>query len=362
MYTPFGGDSGPQNLQHPQPQHINNPNQFQQPMQQQQNAYQPGFTGATQQTFQQAPGYQQPQGFQQPAQGFQQQGYQQQYQKQQQQQQQGYQNQQGYQQGYQQPNQQSGAGFGLFNDQAASFATQFAKSQFEQSNSYIAQNFGSFIPGTGELKFYFQVSNGYVLKKLSFILMPFLNKDWNRITMQEATGEGSTQLASPVYDPNAPDLYIPLMSFVTYILLWSVFQGLKGEFHPELFGILASQTVAFSVLDIAIFKIGLYLLGCSTQSSIWDLVSFSGYKYVTVIVLLVLQHLVGLWSIAYTVCFLVLVGLLSVFLMRSLKFLVLPSHNAASGITDKQRKHRVQFLFFYSTVVQLLIIFVMSRS
>lgn len=316
MYTPYSGEIPAQNLQHPQPQHLNQ--QFQQNQQQP-----PAQQGYQQPPFQNA----------------------------------GYQN-----QGQSQPQPQQGAGFGIFNDQAALFASQFAKSQFEQSNSYLQQNFGSFIPGTGDLKFYFQVSNSYVLKKLTMVLMPFVNKDWNRKTMAEVSGDGSTQYAPPVYDVNAPDLYIPLMSFVTYILLWLVFQGLKGEFHPELFGILASQTVAFLVLDIAIFKIGLYLLGCLTQLSIWDLVLFSGYKYITVIVLLVLQHLVGLWSVIYLICFVVLVGLLAVFLMRLLKFLVLPSRNAASGITDKQRKRRVQFLFVYLTVVQLLVIFVMSRS
>lgn len=61
---------------------------------------------------------------------------------------------------------------------------------------------------------------------------------------------------------------------------------------------------------------------------------------------------------------LVLVGSLSLFLMRSLKFLVLPigaGDVSANTISNGQRRLRVQFLFLYSVVVQFLIVIFMSR-
>jgi hypothetical protein len=252
----------------------------------------------------------------------------------------------------------------FINDQAANIASQFAKSQFQTSNQYLQQNFGQFLNGSNDIKYYFKVSNSYVFRKIGLILFPYLNKNWNRVLAND-NGDGSpaNMFAPPVYDVNSPDLYIPIMSFITYILLWASFQGLNGEFHPQLFGYLASQTIAFAILDIAIFKVGLYLLNCSTQSSIWDLVGFSGYKYVSIIVLLCWKHIIGTGYLTYYPVVIFLILNLSIFLMRSLKYLVLPSSNstASNSVTSKQRKIRIQFLFVYSVIVQGLIILYMSR-
>ena len=149
----------------------------------------------------------------------------------------------------------------FLNDPAAALASQFARSGFEQSNQYLQENFGSL---QGDIKYYFQVSNSYVFKKIILILMPYNHKDWNRVSTKET---GTNQFLPPNLDINAPDLYLPLMSFVTYILLWAAFQGINGDFHPQLFGYLASQTIAFSVLDVVIFKTGLYLLNCPQSKS-----------------------------------------------------------------------------------------------
>lgn len=257
----------------------------------------------------------------------------------------------------QQAQQQSmGSQFNFLNDPAAALASQFARTGFEQSNQYIQENFGNI---QGDIKYYFQVSNSYVLKKILLILMPYTHKDWNRIVTKET---GPNQFLPPSLDVNAPDLYIPLMSFVTYILLWAAFQGLNGEFHPQLFGYLASQTLAFSILDVAIFKTGLYLLSCP-QSKMYDIVSVSGYKYVSIVVLLCVKHLVGVYlGSFYYLIVLALIASLSIFLMRSLRFLILPQGNAMNNtINSKQRKIRIQFLFIYSVIIQGLIILYMCK-
>lgn len=334
MYNPYANaaDSSyaqlklPQNLQHPRPQHaasFSQGNNFQQ---------------------QQLPPQQQGQQFQgQQFQGQQFQG----------------------QQFQQQPSGGAGPYLNFFSDPTASMAAQFAKSSFGQSNQYLQQNFGGYIPLAGELKYYFKVSNSYVWRKLILILFPYRHQNWTRMTTADTAGSsGAVSYAPPSEDVNAPDLYIPLMSFVTYILLWSIFQGLKGDFHPEVFGYLASQTLACSFVDILIFKVGLYLLNCSTQSSLWDLISFSGYKYVSIIVLLCCKNMVTGSSLVFYGVMLVVVSGLALFLMRSLKFLILPlgaGESSANTISNGQRRLRVQFLFIYSAVVQFLIILFMSR-
>jgi hypothetical protein len=41
---------------------------------------------------------------------------------------------------------------------------------------------------------------------------------------------------SPVVQVNAPDLYIPLMAFVTYVLVAGLAHGVAGEFKAEELG------------------------------------------------------------------------------------------------------------------------------
>lgn len=326
-----------QYLQHPQPHHPTQFNPQQQPMQAPQHEYSPMHQ-------QQHPHPAQPM------------------------------NQPHQQQSQQQPHQQqpTQSGFNFFNDPATALASQFARSGFEQSNQYLQENFGSFASfpaGVADMKYYFQVSNSYVFRKILLVLFPYRHKDWNRISTKET---GQSQYLPPSHDINAPDLYIPLMSFVTYILLWAAFEGLKGDFHPQLFGYLSSQTLAFSILDVAIFKTGQYLLSCG-GGKLYDIVCFAGYKYVSIIVLLCTKHLIGSWlgTVGYYAIVFFLIVNLAIFLMRSLRFLILPMVNnnpngggataVSNSITSKQRKIRIQFLFIYSVIVQGLIILYLSK-
>ena len=257
---------------------------------------------------------------------------------------------------------------GFFLDPAASMAAQFAKNSLGLSNQYIQRNFGLYIPMAGEISYYFKISNSYVWRKILLILFPYRHRDWSRMMSSENTAQASASHGGVSYSPafedvNAPDLYIPLMSFVTYILLWALFLGLRGDFHPEVFGYLASQTLACSFVDIALFKVGLYLLNCSTHSSLWDLVAFSGYKYVPITILLCAKQLFRNSWVAFLVFSLAIVANLSVFLMRSLKFMVLPLGlgDSSVSISNNKRRIRVQFLFLYSVVFQFMIVLFMSR-
>ena len=234
----------------------------------------------------------------------------------------------------------------FLNDPAAALASQFARSGFEQSNQYLQENFGSL---QGDIKYYFQVSNSYVFKKIILILMPYNHKDWNRVSTKET---GTNQFLPPNLDINAPDLYFAINVVCHIYIIMGCFQGINGDFHPQLFGYLASQTIAFSVLDVVIFKTGLYLLNCP-QSKIYDIISFSGYKYVSIIVLLILKYLVGnyLGSFYYIVV-LLLIANLSIFLMRSLRFLILPQSTSMNNtITSKQRKIRIQFFYLFTLLL-----------
>jgi hypothetical protein len=153
-------------------------------------------------------------------------------------------------------------------------------------------------------------------------------------------------------------MYIPTMALVTYILLSTLLTGLRGAFNPEILGYTATVAICVVLLEIAIIRIGAYLLAVNSSSQLLDLVAYSGYKFVHVIVSLVLSRVISLigfggsWWINWAI-FLYCFSANAFFLLRSLRYVLLP---------EKQRsRSRTQFLFVYSYVVQLVLMLLLSR-
>lgn len=119
----------------------------------------------------------------------------------------------------------------------------------------------------GHLRRYFAVDNRYVLKKLSILLLgPIRKKSWQRSN------------APPKDDENSPDLYIPLMAFVSYILLIAFVLGTSGKFTPEVLGMTASHGLIALIVEVAALKFFMYLLNATVG---WlDLIAYSGYIFV----------------------------------------------------------------------------------
>jgi hypothetical protein len=80
------------------------------------------------------------------------------------------------------------------------------------------------------------------------------------------------------------------MALVTYILLSTLIAGLRGKFQPELLGYTASISLSVVVVEIVALQIGSYLLGISSQSQVLDLIAYSGYKFVGIIITIVLAE------------------------------------------------------------------------
>merc|ERR1719384_635556 len=69
----------------------------------------------------------------------------------------------------------------------------------------------------GQLKYYFAVDNTYVTKKLALLMFPFAHSDWSiRYNHDEPV--------QPRFELNAADLYIPSMTFVSYILVFCMYK------------------------------------------------------------------------------------------------------------------------------------------
>jgi protein transport protein YIF1 len=133
---------------------------------------------------------------------------------------------------------------------------------------------------------YFKVDNLYVLHKLKIILFPYLHKNWKRND------------SPPTDDVNAPDLYIPLMSFITYSILMAYIQGTFGSFNPDVLGITMTQAIVTMMLEVGIMLLGLYLLNVSNVPSLLDCLAYSSYKLVSVNILLSMR-LIGIQGILF---------------------------------------------------------------
>lgn len=68
------------------------------------------------------------------------------------------------------------------------------------------------------------------------------------------------QADSPRHNLFAPDLYIPCMSFITFLLFTGINAGAKGEFSPEVLGITGSAGIVIVTLEVILIYGGFYLL------------------------------------------------------------------------------------------------------
>ncbi|KAH0912398.1 hypothetical protein HID58_035719 [Brassica napus] len=115
-----------------------------------------------------------------------------------------------------------------------------------------------------------KMNDQYVRNKLKIVILPFLHRGhWTRISEPV---EGRLSYKPPIYDINAPDLYIPLMAFGTYLVLDVLSLGLCG--NSELAFCERNGWLGF--LQVMLLEITLLSLG-SGESPLLDIVAYAGY-------------------------------------------------------------------------------------
>lgn len=113
-----------------------------------------------------------------------------------------------------------------------------------------------------------------MLQKLQVILFPWVQKSWTR----------KAGRPPPREDINSPDLYIPGMAVVSYILLSAIQAGLTSQFHPQVLGESASKALITLLVDFLFVYIACYFLNVSVVAS--DLIAYVAYKFVSVIAII----------------------------------------------------------------------------
>ena len=202
----------------------------------------------------------------------------------------------------------------LGNPMVSGMAMQYGQDMMGRGQEEIKKNLDKYV-SIGQLKYYFAVDTSYVAKKIGVLLFPFTRSDW-------AIKYNQDEPVQPKYDLNAPDLYIPTMAYATYVLLVGYILGLRNAFSPDLLGITASSTLVWLILEFGLIHLTLFLMGINTSLTKWDILSFSSYKYVGIIVVLLTGLL--LQSYGYYISLIYVSLALIWFLTRTLKLRIEP--------------------------------------
>ncbi|KAJ8599714.1 hypothetical protein CTAYLR_004746 [Chrysophaeum taylorii] len=139
-----------------------------------------------------------------------------------------------------------------------------------------------------KLRSYFAVSHRYVGLKLRALVVPWIKRAWRR---QKLGDQDVVSYALPVDDENAPDLYIPLVSFLTFALVTGYVKGQSGTFTPEVLAHILTSCAGFQLFELTLYSAGLYLSGAGAP--LLDLTCYTGYKYVSLCVNMLAGLLAG---------------------------------------------------------------------
>ncbi|KAM9587619.1 protein YIF1B [Morphnus guianensis] len=213
----------------------------------------------------------------------------------------------------------------------SSLAVVYGSSLASQGRDIVDRNLDRFIP-VGRLKYYFAVDTVYVGRKLGLLVFPFVHQDWQVRYQQDAP-------VAPRFDVNAPDLYIPVMAFITYILIAGLALGTQNRFSPDSLGLQASSALAWLIVEVLAVLLSLYLVTVNTDLTTIDLIAFAGYKYVGMIIGLVFGLLFGRtgYYVVLSWCCLSIF----VFMIRTLRLKLL-SEAAAEGVLVRGAKNQLR--------------------
>lgn len=190
------------------------------------------------------------------------------------------------------------AGSQLFSDPAAGAVAGMGLSI---GQGMLQSGMAKYVPALAalwtSLRYYFHVNNSFVKSKLMRLLFPWRSRNWLRVPVSEALGHtmsdgapraaldagDAVAYAPPIHDDNAPDLYLPLMAFITYVLLNGLLKGTREKFTPEVLSSGMSSCIVMAILEVLLLQAGLY--GVSGNMASWfDLTAYTSYKYVGLVV------------------------------------------------------------------------------
>uniref|UniRef100_A0A3B4DGN7 Protein YIF1 n=1 Tax=Pygocentrus nattereri TaxID=42514 RepID=A0A3B4DGN7_PYGNA len=209
------------------------------------------------------------------------------------------------------------AGQSLLSDPVSNLAMAYGSSLASQGKEMMDKNLDRFIP-ISKLKYYFAVDTVYVGKKLGLLVFPYMHEV--RLIF-------------------CPVCVFPAMAFITYILVAGLALGTQNRFSPEILGMQASSALVWLIIEVLAVLLSLYLVTVNTDLTTIDLVAFSGYKYVGMIVGVLAGLLFG--KMGYYLTLLWCCASIFVFMIRTLRLKIL-SEAAAEGVLVRGAKNQLR--------------------
>ncbi|KAG8037240.1 hypothetical protein GUJ93_ZPchr0023g33378 [Zizania palustris] len=216
-----------------------------------------------------------------------------------------------------------GAGSGLIRTGLGAYGERFLGS----SSEFMQSNINRYLSNP---QYYFHVNDQYVRNKLKVILFPFLHRGhWTRIS--EPVG-GRLSYKPPIFDINAPDLYIPFMAFGSFIILAGFTLGFMGKFSPEAINLQFTRGLIGWALQTVILKGLVYLMG-GGEVPLLDLVAYGGYLFAG-LSLAVVSRLLSAYS--YYVMMPWMSLCMGVFLVRTMKRVLFTEMRSSERHSSRQ--------------------------
>lgn len=212
----------------------------------------------------------------------------------------------GYGGGYAQPQTPPGpmpAAFGMENNvanhMALNFGMQYGSNLLKKSQA----NFSKYLFSFQGLHYYFTVNNSYVKNKLKLLMFPLRHKfrrrevEGHRFEQPPAVAQSAYNYLAAVDDINAPDMYIPLMAFVTYVLLVGFYTGIDSQasFSPEVLIATSSSCMVLTIVEMLALRTGFYVLAAPKSLYSLDLLCYVSYKFFSASLILILRGFMQKW-------------------------------------------------------------------
>ena len=127
------------------------------------------------------------------------------------------------------------------------------------------------------LKPYFRINNKYVLIKFRYLFLPFLKE---KQVISESIEEGNN-----IFNFHYLDLYIPIMSFITYVLFVNFMTALHNPqiFNPQILGRVLSKDLSIYIINGLVMKLLMFIF-VNKPLTLTDLLALSGYKFLYMII------------------------------------------------------------------------------
>eukprot|EP00891_Asterochloris_glomerata_P003014 jgi/Astpho2/3014/e_gw1.00051.94.1_t len=169
---------------------------------------------------------------------------------------------------------------------------QSGSTYLQRGQDFVKSRMG-FLSGSS-MHYLFNVNGEYVRSKLMVLMTPWL-KRWSYARQREQIAGGHPFLP-PRQDANAPDLYIPVMAFGTYLVLCSLAMAASKRWSPDsMYGLVSSGLTAWAVHALLIKTI-YYLQHVSAAVPFLEVVAYAGYPFLYACLNVVVANLLGGWA------------------------------------------------------------------